>query len=122
MMKSWPLGVWNAMPLFLAGWAGYFGFGPLVYHFGSAESVDYNDYFFPISEFALLETNLLNAVGIGVVAVGFLLGRISFARGRSLQIRRFNPLEVRRLMFIFLMIGISVKYLLAIPYYFGLIS
>jgi len=150
-MKSSPLALWTPMPWFLAACAAYFGFGPLVYHFGSAESVDYNDYFFPISEFALLETNLLNAVGIGVVAVGndyffpisefalletnllnavgigvvavgFLLGRISFARGRSLQIRRFNPLEVRRLMFIFLMIGISVKYLLAIPYYLGLIS
>jgi hypothetical protein len=122
LVKNSPLALWTPIPWFLAASAAYFGFGPLVYYFGTAETVSFIETFYEVDEVALLRTNLLNAVGITVTAAGFLLGLQFFARGQSVRIRQFNHIEVRRLMFMFLVIGLSVEYLFAMPHYLGLLS
>src|SRR5207244_1934689 len=101
IMESSRWGLWTPTPWFLAACAVYFGFGPLVYHFGSVESVRYNDTFFPVDDPTLLRTNLLNAVGVGIVLVGFLVGRTFLVREQALRIKQFNFVETRRLMLIF---------------------
>ena len=121
-MKRSPLALWTPMPWFLVACAAYFGFGPLIYHYGSEASLRYIDTFFLVDEFSLLRTNFLNAVGIGVVAIGVIVGRTCFTSERPLRITPFNYVETRILMFTILVIGILVKYLLALPYYLGLVS
>lgn len=123
-MKNTPLALMTPMPWFLVACAAYFGFAPLVYHFGSAESISYTDTFFPVDEVSLLRTNLLNAVGIAIVLTGFFLGKLVLARKLSLRSRsrQFNHTEMLRLMLFFVVTGLSVKYLFAFPYYMGWIS
>src|ERR1700752_2353651 len=49
-VKSSPLALWTPIPWFLAACAAYFGFGPLVYHFGSAETVGFIEAFYQVDE------------------------------------------------------------------------
>jgi hypothetical protein len=121
-VKISPLAVWTPIPWFLAASAAYFGLGPLVYHFGSEESVAYIETFFVVDEAALLRTNLLNAVGILVVASGYLISVVLFARGRQYQAHQFKYVETRSLMFMFLAIGLSIEYAFVVPYRLGLLS
>lgn len=121
-VKRSPLELWTPIPWFLAACAAYFGFGPLVYQFGNAESVSFLDAFYPVDEVALLRTNLLNAVGITAVAAGYLLGLQPFPRHQPVRTRQNSHLEIQRLMFVFLIVGISVKFLFVLPYHFGLLS
>ncbi len=121
-IKSSPQAFVSPQPWFFFACAVYFGFGPLVYHFGTVQSVSYCDAFFRVGEVALLRTNLLNAVGIFVIVSGFILGKNIFKRKYSKCINVFNYIEVRRLMFFFLTTGLFVKYAFAFPYYMGFIT
>lgn len=110
------------LPWFFIASAAYFGFGPLVYHFGTPESVDYCHSFYYVNEYALFQTNLLNAIGVLCVLIGFLVGRqIIFGRVASTT-RWPEPQVSLMLIIVFLSIGLSIKFLLAFPYYMGWIS
>jgi hypothetical protein len=94
----------------------------LVYHFGTPESVDYANLFFPVNETALLYTNLLNTVGVTLLLSGFLLGRLISRPEVRKTPRPLDSRILRIFIIIFLILGLSIKYLFAFPYYMGWIS
>src|SRR5690349_8358473 len=121
-VKSSKLALWTPIPWFLVACAAYFGIGPLVFHFGTPESVAFIDAFYPVDEASLLMTNLLNVVGIVLILTGCFVGLSLSRKQKPQRIREFNYVETRRLMIFFLSIGLTVQYAFAIPYRLGLIS
>lgn len=114
--------IWSPLPWFLGVCAVYYGFGPLLYHFGTPESVWYADQFYPVGEHDLLRTNMLNAAGIAFVLLGYQVGMAFIPRQRTAYSTIFNIIEMKRLLFVLLVIGISAKYLLVIPYRMGFLG
>lgn len=117
-----PLYIWSPLPWFLGSCAVYYGFGPLLYHFGTTETVWYSDQFYPVGERDLLRTNMLNAAGITLVLLGYLVCMAFIHKRRGVYSTIFNTIEIKRLLFALLVIGISVKYLLVIPYRMGFLG
>jgi hypothetical protein len=72
-----------------------------------------------VSEQELLRTNVLNVVGIGLVILGFLIGS-RFFKPRTSSIRSFDAKATQRIAVVFLLVGLPVKYLLYMPYVFGM--
>jgi hypothetical protein len=114
--------VWSPFPWFLGACAVYYGFGPLMYHFGTQESVWYVDQFYPVGEHDLLRTNMLNAAGITLVILGYQVGIMLFHRKMSLDRPKYDAVMMRRLLFSFLAIGIPIKYFLVLPHRLGLLG
>ena len=114
---------WSPLPWFLGVCAVYYGFGPLLYHFGTPESVWYADQFYPVGEEDLLRTNMLNAAGITLVLFGYQVSMAFIPKWKAAySTTTLNVIEMKRLLFGLLLIGIPVKYLLAVPYRLGLSS
>ena len=118
IVRQDPVMIWSPLPWFLGACAVYFGFGPLIYYFGTQESIWYIDQFYFVSEDNLLRTNALNVAGIGLVILGFLIGS-RFFKIRTSAIGPFGSKEQRRIAIAFLGVGLPVKYLLYMPYIFG---
>ncbi|HTK86847.1 MAG TPA: hypothetical protein VL329_03905 [Nitrospiraceae bacterium] len=117
---GFPGEVWTPMPWFFLASAAYFGFGPLIYSFGSDASLEYVDSIFPMNQTALLRTNLLNAVGISLICLTvWLFNRLPnpVTAGRPTGL-----FEIRVLFWLFLSIGLTVELLLVMPYKMGLLS
>jgi hypothetical protein len=114
--------IWSPLPWFLGVCAIYYGFGPLLYHFGTPESVSYVDGFYPVGENDLLRTNMLNAAGITLVLLGYQVGMAFIPKQRAAYSTIFNITEMKRLLFGLLVIGIPVKYLFLVPYRLGLLN
>lgn len=115
-----PLLMWTPIPWFLAACGAYFGFGPLLYTFANGETVAHANNLWTVNSLDLLRTNLLNVVGIMVIAASFLTlyKRIGLSR-----VRRIPQIADRRTITIvtigFLTVGVIVKYRFALPYEFG---
>ena len=100
----------------------YFGFGPLIYYFGSTGSLLYIDNFYPISEIDLLRTNMLNAIAIFFVLLGFLIGSKIFPLAQHFPSNSVSMKNVRHIILIFVILGGAIKYLYILPYQFGFIN
>src|SRR6266581_2450441 len=116
-VKRNPSNVWSPIPWFLVACAAYFGFGPLVYCFGNLESIDFANAFYEVDQVGLLQTNLLNSVGISCVVVGVLLTSLflpphrtstSFAHERQLH-------DAHRVVWGFLAIGVPINLFIGFP-------
>ena len=114
-----PLAIWTPVPWFLLACAAYYGLGPLIYHFGSAVSVNHVNAFFFVDELALLRTNLLNAAGLVLVVFFYYLGRRLLLIRKKAWFRRFNPWEVVLLVFSFIVIGFSIRIILTLYHNFS---
>jgi hypothetical protein len=114
------LSLWTPALWLLFTSAIYYGFGPLVYPFGTPESVDFADKDFPVDEHSLLRSNLLNSVGIGIETLVLAIGAAVFPA-------RVNPSAPREfdcnytLMWMCLIVGGTVKYLFTLPFTLGLL-
>ncbi len=122
IMKADELSIWTPLPWYLAACGLYFGVGPLLYVIGSETLRRYLTDVYSVSDADLLRVNLLNVVGVGVtLALVALYSRAvprSFPNPKREAHRGFCP---GRLAVLFLGIGLPVKYLLALPYRFGLV-
>jgi hypothetical protein len=124
LVRLQPLAVWAPLPWFLVIYALYYGFGPLVYTYGSEESITNMDEYYAVYPYDLLRTGLLNAVGllgvcVGVLAAGSITVSEVFKAHREKRWRdpdRYVP----RVILLFLAIGLPIKYLFALPYQLGL--
>jgi hypothetical protein len=120
-----PVRLWFPITWFLLTAAAYYGFGPLLYYFGTAETIEYSNAFYYVGDFELYRANLLNLVGIvSVMGMYLLLGKY-VARRHSEQImtdyhRKSVQHALRRISIIFVSIGIPVKLLLVLPRSLGL--
>ncbi len=66
-----PKFIWSPMPWFLIASAAFFGFGPLLYFFGTKESIAFCDSYYPVSIERIQQVFLLNSVSIGLVLICF---------------------------------------------------
>jgi len=114
--------LFTPLPWFYFAYGIYFGFAPLIYHFGSPESIEYCDYFYPVNELALLRTNLLNSTGIALVLFGYKFARLLFLGGGALLAAPFKPIRLLRICLVFIIAGLLMKFLFSFPYYMGWIS
>ena len=122
-----PVRLWFPITWFLLTAAGYYGFGPLLYYFGTAESIDFSDAYSYVGNSELYRANLLNLAGIASVMGMYQLLDKSLARSRSDQIttdyhRKDIQLALWRVSVIFVLIGIPVKFLLVLPRALGLLD
>ena len=120
LVRRSSLAIWTPMPWFLFACAAYYGLGPLAFPFGTAETVDYMVRDFPVDDYWLLRTNVLNTVGVAVVcatvAIGTAVFRFPFSsRGAGIQD------YTKPIMWFFLAIGGTVKYAVTLPYALGLL-
>lgn len=120
-VRRQPAALWTPLPWFLAAWAVYYGFGPLVYVYGTPESVAYMDNLYAVSEEALLRTNALNLIALLAVISGLkLLAHLRIAGlSRRQKARADDPWRVA---WLFLAIGVPIKYLFELPYVLGLVD
>ncbi len=124
--KAEPMACWTPVPWFLAASAAYFGLGPLIYTFGQDEAVRHLDRV-PLLADDLWRTNLLNAVGLLVISSVFLIG-LGLTKPTRNRLRLGatgaapHQAEAKAATLVFLAIGLPVKYLVALPYEFGLLD
>jgi hypothetical protein len=119
-----PICLWTPIPWFLGTCAVYFGLGPQIYYWGGAESVAQADAFWPVESSDLIRNNLLNCLGISCVVLGALAGQGFLAKFRRLSRQNdrrfsFSLDQMARATFLFLAIGLPIRYLLDLPYQFG---
>ena len=74
LIKKQVLMVWSPMTWFLFACAIYYGFGPLIYIYGTYESIMCLNNFYYVGHDLLFRTNVLNAVSITIVCIAFELG------------------------------------------------
>ncbi len=110
---------WTPIPWFFMACAAYYGLGPLIYHYGNEESLKFCDIYYPVTELNLLRTNILDAVGIGLVIITFLICSQVIGLQRSRPSRPLNKESIRSATIFFLVVGGAIKYLLYLPYTFG---
>lgn len=122
VLKAERLSIWAPLPWFLTACGVYYGFGPLIYAFGNPESVQYANDTYPVDAAALTRTVVLNCAAICTVLAGFIAGTKLPPFPPRLYSSNFNESFVRRLLAVFLCIGVSVKYLLLLPAHFGIIN
>ena len=121
-IRRQPLAVWSPLPWFLAVYALYYGFGPLSYLYGSEESVALMDAYYPVGAEDLLRTNMLNSVALLCVSGGVLLWQAAAASGPGRESSALQDSEryARHIVWVFLAIGLPVKYALSLPSLLGL--
>jgi hypothetical protein len=122
-----PVRIWFPITWFLLTAAAYYGFGPLIYYFGTAESIEFSDAYSYVGNGELYRANLLNLAGIASVMGMYLVLDEYLTRGRSDQIaidyyRKDIQLVLWRVTVIFVLIGIPVKFLLVLPRALGLLD
>lgn len=123
IVRTHPIMVWTPLPWFFAACAVYYGLGPLVYYFGQWESVWYVDLYYPASEQDIFWTNLLNVISIAIVVLSFVLSsKTIFSIEPPRQIVFDDAKKLKRVVILFLSIGIPVKYLLGLPLAFGILG
>lgn len=120
-----PRTIWTPMPWFALTAAIYYGFGPLIYIFGTEESCIFLDEFWRVGPDDLWRTNLLNTVSLLTISATFLVADKLLEAGRN--IGRMRPRTVvgdpaRTAAFVFLGVGLPLRYLLVLPYQFGQLS
>jgi hypothetical protein len=120
LVRRSPIHVWLPVTWFLVSCAGFFGFGPLAFYFGTPESIEYMTHDFPVDEEWLLRTNLLNSVGIGIVTVVYTVAATLIPKRLSV-VPFANDISMEKVMWLFLIVGGIAKYLLTLPHALGLI-
>ncbi len=96
--------------------------GPLLYPLADRDTVQLVNSFIPVNSSELLRTNLLNAVGILAVLLGFrIFWEILVRFAKKPGERSLRPMNLRRVALVFLVVGGLLRFLLILPHDFGLI-
>ena len=125
-VQRYPIAAWTGFFWYLVNNALFYGLGPLVYVFGNeATMATMQTGSFPIDQYQLLRTNFLNSVGIIAALLAFSMVTSQFgveSDDRKQQLRRSYQVPVTFVAIAFLSIGAVLRYLLVLPYLFGLTS
>jgi hypothetical protein len=119
-----PRTIWTPLPWFTLTAATYFGFGPLIYPFGSKAGISYLDGAWSVYPVDLWRTNLLNTAGLLTITVAFLItdklldtdSLVGLSASRAV---RGGDDPAKTAAVIFLGTGLPLRYLLVLPYQFG---
>lgn len=119
-----PRTIWTPLPWFALTAGIYFGFGPLIYPFGSKASIAGMDGFWPVYPVDLWRTNLLNTVGLLAISVAFLVTDKLLEMGGSIDLTASRAVmggddPAKTAAIVFLAVGLPLRYLLVLPYQFG---
>jgi len=121
-----PIQLWFPMPWFLLTCAGYYGFGPLLYYFGTPETVAYVDAYYPITDATLFRCNVLTLSGTIAVITAYLVlksilpGNVARVTNSCANARLSRFLW--KLALLFIAIGVPIKLFLVLPRALGLID
>ncbi len=116
--------MWTPLPWLILSGALYFGLGPLIYIFGSEEAIAYMDNFWPVLPQDLWRTNVLNVVGLLSIFVAFLgadkfLEKVRSTDRETTETAGSGDAGATVSAFVFLGVGLPLRYLLILPYTFG---
>ena len=116
--------LWSPLVWFFAACGVYFGLGPLIYYFGTPESIQFVNNYYPVSYSGLIETNLLNAVGVGVAAraCGIANRWLPADAESSPEIDVTQVTYAKRVVLIFLAIGLPIQVFLSFPVAIGILN
>jgi len=115
-----PVSIWTPYVAFIANCALFNGIGPLVYTFGSDDTLSsLSSSNLAITSTELLKTNLLTAAGTLATIFGFYLAGKLF-RKHSLKAAPANTFPLATLAIGFTVAGFFIRYFLTIPYQFGM--
>lgn len=99
----------------------YFGFGPLIYLFGSADAVNYLQAWYGVSADDAVGLTGLNMTGLGIAGLVSSLGRANhFAHLAKTTSARLSGISSMVIFQISLLIGFVTKYFFVVPYELGL--
>ncbi len=114
------LTAFTPLPWLLAACAAYHGLGPLVHHFGTAETLARLSVPFPLGPHELWRTGLLDATGLLLVVAAFLAVSRALGPARTAAPTRVLPLrEIARTGAFFLVVGLPILHGLALPHEAG---
>lgn len=124
-LSASPVRLWFPITWFLLTAAAYYGFGPLLYYFGTVETIGYSNAYSYVGDVELYRVNTLNLAGIASVLSVYLLlgkGRSASRPNQTLAHYQRDNLEhsLWRVSVIFASIGIPVRLLLVLPRALGL--
>lgn len=122
--------LWTPLPWFLISVAVFYGLGPLYYLFADADGLEVLDAIWSIDEKDLWRTNFMVLLGtfsiIGTyLFAGFWINAPSFSTASSRnteQQQNYDVLVAKRLLTVFLVMSVPLRYLLAVPYSLGIIK
>lgn len=122
--RRYSLLLWTPYTFYLAGTALFFGLGPLVVYFGNEATIAaLHRSVYGINHYDLLKANLLNATGVASALLGFhFSSRVTISRNarKTLQAPTLPKLSPETLAAGFLLAGAALRYLLILPYQFGM--
>jgi len=122
LLQKSPMMIWSPIPWFLGTCALYYGFGPLVYYFGTPESIWVLDTYYPANDGTILRSNMLNSIAITTVILAFMISKILLSNKMKVTSQNINIKATKKILIFFLTIGVPVKYLLALPNQFRLLD
>ncbi len=127
IVASNPRTIWTPLPWFALTAGIYFGFGPLIYPFGSKTNIASMDSFWPVYPLDLWRTNLLNSVSLLITTLAFLGMNKLLEIGYSIDLSApraamggDDPAKMAAV--VFLVVGLPLRYLLVLPFQFGQLS
>jgi hypothetical protein len=121
LVREDPSAEWSPLLWFLMASGLYFGFGSLAHYFSSQASLLYIGSFYFTDDRGLYRANLLNVWGTFACLLGYLSGsRSRVLRGCATGLR-LEPLDSDAWLWRFALIGIPIKYGLAMPDRFGIL-
>lgn len=124
----------NPFVWFLLAISAYYGLGPLVYIYGTEDSIFYINAYYFVDSYGLFKTNLLNISGISMTIFSFLMFSILWSKLKVYSYvlvddkffkesrSKLWEKEAKIATYFFLIMGGSVKYFLQLPILFGSID
>jgi hypothetical protein len=122
VVRKQPISLWSPIPWFLVACSLYFGLGALLPVLGGKESVEYANAFFFVDEYRLFRTNVLNTISTWTICVTYSAIRAARTSHSPSGPPTHSARQMVRLAWTFAAIGVPIKYLLMLPYNFGMLG
>lgn len=122
LLRRTPDAVWTPYAWFLLAVVAFYSVGPLVYPLGGTDAHRLSSAIFNVTPYQLVRTNLLDAVGILSVLVGFriVLGMIlGWSQSQSRRLRH-GAVRPEAVALVFIILGGGLQYLVTLPARFGM--
>lgn len=121
LVQNEPEIVWTPILWYTFTFGVYFGFGSMVILFGPHQTIEYINETYPTDQNTLLKITALNLTGFLITLSSFLA--VSFVLPQNNPTPINEETNLRQAQFfaiLFLVIGVSVRYVFVFPYVFGL--
>ncbi|MHB1543532.1 MAG: hypothetical protein ACYCS1_05650 [Gammaproteobacteria bacterium] len=113
--------LWTPYAWFMAFIVLFCSLGPLLYPLAGNNTVRFVNSIITVNAHELLRTNLLNAVGITALLLGFLtLGKVGDWLEPQRTHRPVRSINLKRIAWVFLVVGGVLRFLVILPYAYGL--